>query len=292
VDILTPAALTLRGDENKFIFVDRGIVHAGDTVFAKDLKETLHVTRGDLVEHFYCGLQDGLQWGIKKTKVERLLVAKPAYLADSLVPPVLTQEEVAAFAGGREASHLLTVDYCTFRLINRNQVNLEDNMLLRVYDVATGALIDTLVSDRLTAEMPFTADDYSGSISEFFYQKGWSYAEYLAPAWIPVERRIYMGHKLLNLGCYFLETNRPEQAGEVWATALPRKPSIAARAAVNVGWLLERDGEFEEAAQLLEETLDRVGPRHLPASLLRYIRQQIEVLKQRGEDDKKLKEQL
>jgi tetratricopeptide (TPR) repeat protein len=292
VDVLRPAALTPRGDENKFIFVDRGIVHAGDTLFAKDLKETLRVTRGDLVEHFYRGLQDGLQWGIKKTRIERLVVARVTHVADSLVPPALTREEVAAFAGDREASLLLTVDYCTFRLVNRNQVNLEDNMLLRVYDVATGTLIDTLVSDRLAAEMSFTEENYSGSIGEFFYQKGWSYAEYLTPAWIPVERRIYAGHKLLNLGCYFLETNRPEQAGEVWATALRRKPSIAARAAVNVAWLLERDGEFEEAARLLEDTLDRVGSRHLRDSLRQYIRQQIEALKQRGEDDKKLKEQL
>jgi hypothetical protein len=74
--------------------------------------------------------------------------------------------------------------------------------------------------------------------------------------------------------------------------ALQRKLPVAARAAVNVAWLLERDGEFEEAARLLESILERAGQHNIRASLLQYIQQQVEALKQRGEDDKKLMEQL
>jgi tetratricopeptide (TPR) repeat protein len=165
-------------------------------------------------------------------------------------------------------------------------------MLLRVYDVATGALVDTLASGRLAAETELTGEDYAGSISEFFYRKGWSYAEYLAPAWMPAERRIYLGDKLLDSGYYFFEQEQFERAGEIWERALERKPSVATRAAVNIAWLLERNGEFEAAARLLKETLERVEGTRVAAPLRRYARQQVSVLEQRVEDDRKLKEQL
>jgi tetratricopeptide (TPR) repeat protein len=101
-----------------------------------------------------------------------------------------------------------------------------------------------------------------------------------------------LGHKLLNFGYYFFEREQFERAAEIWEIALERKPSVAARAAMNLAWLLERNGEFEAAARLLEETLGRVGKKHVAASVCRHVHQQISALKQRVEDDRKLKEQL
>ncbi|MDR1414975.1 MAG: DUF6340 family protein [Odoribacteraceae bacterium] len=292
VDILEPATLTLGGNENKFVFADRAIVHEGDTLSAPELWATLGVTRAELVSRFFSGLQEGLRWGVRGTAIERIPDPPVTYAPDSIVPSQITRGEALTLAGDRGASHLFTVEYCKFRLVDHNRVELENNMLLRVYDAITGELLDTLVSDRLPVTTLLDAGDYRGTIREYFYQKGWSFAEYVTPAWIPAERRVYTGNKLLNLGLYLLETNRPAQAWEAWSVALERGPFTAARAAVNMAWLLEREGEFEEAATLLEETIDRLGQRRIRASLLRYILQRIDDLGQRAWDDEVLEEQL
>ncbi|MDR2130216.1 MAG: hypothetical protein LBP56_03460 [Odoribacteraceae bacterium] len=291
VEVLKPAALALPV-EGVILFADRGIVHEGDTLHAGELEEILGVTRDDLVEHLFLGLQEGLQRGEGERTVERTGERERSLVADSVVPPPLAPDEARAIAGEGKAAYLLTVDYCKFRRDRGNRVELDDNTLVRVYDAASGALLDTLTSGRLAATERLTAEDYSGSIRAFFYQKGWSLAGYLAPAWVPEERRIYTGRGLLDLGAYLLDNGHEARAMETWRAALRRGTSRAARAAVNVAWLLEREGEFEEAARLLDATLERAEGARVRASLLAYIRSRAAALKQRHEDSEQLTNQL
>ena len=291
VDVLKPATLALPGHRHALLFLDRGVVHEGDTLFAAELETILGVTRDDLVNHFYLGLRDGLQWSATTVNIERATSAR-VLVADTCLPPPMTREEIETVTRGREETLLLTVDHCKLRRFGRDSVDLGGNMLLRLHDVSTGAVLDSLSSDRLEATTELTADDYSGSIREFFYQKGWSHAGQLFPAWVPEERRIYMGHKLLKFGYYFLERDDVERAAGAWEVALWRgNGALAMRAAVNLAWLLERNGEFEAAEHLLEETLERAGRRSPPA-LAAYVRVRVEALEQRQADDEKLIKQL
>ena len=280
VEVLQPAALEPVGES--FLFVDRGVVHEGDTLQAAELRAALGVDRAELLDCLYDGLRGGLSWGGKE--VERATMPR-AIVADSCLPPPMTPAEVDSAAGEKSAARLVTADYCRFRRVGR-EVDLEGNVLLRVYDLSTGALLDSLLSDRLQADVEIAGEDYRGTIREFFYQKGWSLAEYLCPTWVPTERRIYLGRPLLDVGNYFLERGDDARAAEIWTAALKRGRGVATRAAVNMAWLLERDGDFEEAIALLEQALERnAGPRA-------YIRERLQSLRQRLEDSDKLMNQL
>jgi hypothetical protein len=286
VEVLRPAAVELPGDEITLLFADRKIVHAGDTLSARELEKILGVTRDDLVKYLYLGLHDGLRWGERRASVERLPSPPVTFVADSVIPPPANAGEVAA---GREASHVLTVEYCTFRETAGRRVDLEGNTLLRLLDVATGAVLDSVTSDFLEATTEITSDDFPGSIREYFYQKGWSLATRLVPSWEPGERRIYTGHKLLSFGAYLLDEGDAGRALEAWSAGLHRRSSLATRSAVNVAYLLEREGEFEEAARLLEETLERARP---SGRLAAYARERAEALKRRAGESERLAGQL
>lgn len=290
IDVLKPANLDLEEGE-KIVFVDRKVIHRSDSLSATDLIRELGLTRGDLVEFFYDGLKDGLQWGMKSMKLEKVYGVTPNYVVDHHEVLPLSDAEIDYLIDEKEAAYLLSVEYCKFRLVN-NRVVLDDNMLIRLYDAENKNLVDALGSEKLLSKVRLDPMDYTSSIREFMYQKGWSYAEHLVPVWIPANRRIYMDNRLLKMGYYFFELGDFEQAEEMWMTALNQRPSIAAKAAVNVAWLYERTGNFEDASRLLERTRDIYGNNKKKKELDRYIDQQIKILKQRSEDDKKLMNQL
>ncbi|MDR2414763.1 MAG: DUF6340 family protein [Odoribacteraceae bacterium] len=283
VEVLQPAAVELR--EGNFLFVDRNIVHAGDTAGARELEEILGVNRATLVACLRDGLTAGLEWGARSVNVE-IARSLPRVIATDSIPGAMPREEVWRVSAGSDAAYVVAVEHCKFRRVGR-EVDLDGNVLLRVYETMEGLPVDTLTSDRLAVDAEVTAGDYSGSIREFFYQKGWSLAEYLVPTWRPVERRVYTGHRLLEAGARLLEQGETGRAMETWTMALAGGEGLATRAAVNISWLLELDGAFEDAIRLLEERLERGG-----GTARAYIRERVAMLKQRQADSDRLVNQL
>ena len=291
VDALKPADMSLKNNA-KIVFVDRGIVHQRDRNQAVILKKTLNMERNDLVDYFYDGLRDGLNWGEKRIVLEKTYGVKDTVVENGYEVPRLTMEEIIDLTKRGVPEYLLAVEYCRFYSRSDSTISFRDNMLLRLYDIRNGEVLDSLTSEQLDVRTQLNPHNLFASIREYMYQKGWSYAEHIVPVWIPSRRRIYVNNHVLKSGYYFLKADDVEQAGMVWSAALKQKPETALKAAINLAWLYEREGDFEGAIQLLESTLKRFQDKQFSRELAFYLRDLVKKLQQRIEDTAKLEEQL
>lgn len=294
IDVLKPSALDLKPGE-KIAFADRNIVQTRDSASARFLQENLYLSRADLVNAFYEGVRDGIKWGGKELTVKRVEDPDPVIYPESLEKPdPLTLEEIRELVADQELSYLLSVEFCKFRLSGDGRsVDLNNHMLLRLYDVTNADIVDEIESQRLASTARIHPGDPTGSTREYVYQKGWSYAERITPMWIPDTRRIYTGHRMLDVGHIFFEEGNYEQAGIAWKSAMDNaRPSVSVMAAINLSWLYERTGHFEEALEMLQGIKLPENERKLTRDLQDYLDHQIHRLKQRTEDDRLLMKQL
>lgn len=96
----------------------------------------------------------------------------------------------------------------------------------------------------------------------------------------------------MNLGYYYFENEKDEEAKRIWNAALNMKPKVAARAAVNLAWFYEKDGNFSSAKALLEAALKTLQSNNVNDNLSVYIADYIERLEERIKDETKIMEQL
>lgn len=292
IDVLKPASSNaIKGDLN-IVFLDRKYVHQSDAGSVSDLKKSLNLTREDLVNCFYDGLRDGFRNGGKPVTLEKAIGLTTTVVEDSVVPSPLSPMEVKAIGRQGSATHVLALDYCIFRLDPGSRVFLNNNLLLHLYRVSDGQIVDTIHSEFLQNANGFEEDDEVATICEFFYQKGRACAAEIVPTWIPTERRIYTGDNLLKLGYYYMKDENFEEAYRLWSVLLNMKPVKAAKAANNIAWLYEQNGNFKGAIVLLETALQQLKGQHKENGISEYLETYIQVLKQRETDDAKILNQL
>ena len=292
VDTLKPAEFNLK-DQARLVLVDRKIVHQRDHLSSKTLRDALGVTRDDLVNFFYIGLEDGLAWGEKKMTLERLYGMNKVVVDDEYVAPPLIMASILNSTHLTMPDYVLSVEYCRFYLPENGRVELSNNLVLCLYDPMSGEMLDSLVSNRLYAQTRRNPLDPHASVREYMYQKGWSYAERLVPVWVPSTRRIYENHRLLKTGHYFFIKDDLTRAKTFWEAALKLKPDTSVKAAVNLAWLHEREGDFDLALQLLLQAQKRLQEEGTKKNTdTTYLEDYIKILQQRIEDSDKLSEQI
>ncbi len=291
VSVLKPGELKLESSNVRVMFLDRKLIHRSDSFTERTLYEVLGLRRADVVECFYDGLKDGLQNSVKPMALTKALGISSRYMADSMVPAPMTKKEIAEVNKLGNCNYLLAIEYCDFGLDSRGQIFLDDNILLRLYRVSDGQVVDVVSSDTLGPETRVYGDDDVATVCNFFYNKGWSYAERMVPSWVPVERRIYLGNRMLKIGDYYFSAGNVDDARKIWTSSLNMKPRVAVKAAVNLAWLHEQQENYEAAKQLLEaalKTLPEGKDQHLRA----YVKDYIQALEQRIKDNDKITEQL
>lgn len=252
----------------------------------------LRLRRDDLVNCFYDGLRDGLRNGVRPVLLIKGLGLNPKYVPDGYEPEPITPEGINALKKNARMTHVLAVEYCKFNLDQGTRILLDNNILVRLYD-ANGQVIDSMNSQKmgLYRESVEGEDDYT-IICNFFYDKGWKYAERLTPTWTPQERRVYTGNRILDVGYHFFVNENPVEARRVWEAALELKPTVAAKAAVNLAWLYEQESNFTAAKNLLEAALLTLQKADINNHLSEYIKEYITTLDKRIQDETTIMEQL
>ena len=292
IDVLKPGGINLGSGDAQVMFIDRKIVHVSDSLSAQQLYTSLRLRRDNLVNCFYDGLRDGLRNGLRPVLLVRGLGLTPLYVPDGFEPEPVTPEEIRALGKNSRLTHVLAVEYCKFNLDFSGRLLLDDNILVRLYD-ANGQVVDSMNSKKMEVKHSvYEGEDDYATICNFFYDKGWSYAERLTPMWTPEKRRIYTGNRLLSLGYQlFQEENIPE-ARRIWEAALALKSNVAAQAAVNLAWLYEKDGNFSGAKALLEAAAKTLQKANVDNKLSVYIMDYIATLDKRIKDETKIMEQI
>ena len=289
VDILKPAALAVEEKPTRIVFVDREGDHRARAMDVHKLKRVLGLSRKDVVNCFYDGLQDGLQNGARQISLDRIIGLKFEGIENVENPLAYLRSEKREQVG--MASHLLSLDYCLFRL-EGNRITLDDNLLLHLYRMKDGQVVDTIRSTWTNEDESYVGKDDVDIICSFFYRKGRECAARFVPSWINTDRRIYTSNRWLRMGYYYLRGEQFEQAYQLWKALLRKSSMIAAKAAVNIAWLYEQQGDFDGAIILLESAAKQLKEQGRGRDLLVYIESYIEVLKLRVKDDIKITNQL
>ena len=288
---MQPGKLDLGSEDLRVMFLDRKLINDLDRHTAAALYEAVGLRRSDVVECLYDGLRDGLRNGVRPVWLTRGLGLTPHYIADGTTPAPMTLEEIQRGHEVGKFDYLLGVELCEFKLVGGREIRLDDNVLLRLYRVSDGKVVDEVRSDTLgEAARNVPGDDYA-TICNFFYGKGWAYAERLLPTWQPAERRIYGGNRVLDLGAYYFDEEKYDDARTVWTAALNGKPLAAVKAAVNLAWLYEREEDYEAARALLESAL-RSYPGGKDPALQNYVEDYLRDIRERIDTEDELTNQL
>lgn len=293
IDVLQPGEIDLGSGNMQVLFVDRKIIHETDTLSASQLYSALHLKRDDLVNCFYEGLRAALRGGVRPIPVVKGLGLSPTYVPDGYEPKPISPSGINELKKVPGLTHVLVVEYCKFGINASSLLMLDSNLLVRLYDMKDGKVIDSVRSDKLNAlENMRLGEDDSETICNFFYDCGMNYAERITPMWKPEKRRLYTGNSVLDLGFYYFDREDMDEARRIWNAALNLKSKVAAKAAVNLAWLYERESNFSGAKALLEAALKTLGENKANDNLTVYIRQYIDRLEGRIKDETKIMEQL
>lgn len=292
IDVLKPGGINLRDGNMQIMFVDRKLIHASDSLSGLQLYFNLRLQRDDLVKCFYEGVRDGLYNGVRPVAFIRGLGLTKKYISDGIEPEPIIPEEIRKLVNYSKVTHTLAVEYCRINLDPSLCLTLNDNLLIRLYD-SNGQVIDSVNSSQLNAvNDSYVGNDDRETICNFFYDKGVSYAERLTPSWKSEERRIYTDNRVLSVGYHFFQNEDVNEARRIWEAALALKPNVAAKAAVNLAWLYEKDGNFSGAKALLEAAEKTLQKANISNKVSVYIREYIEILDRRIKDETKIMEQI
>lgn len=292
IDVLHPGELNVGNKNAQILFIDRKLMHESDSLSAYQLFASLRLRRDEVVNHFYNGVRDGLRNGVQPILLVKGLGLNTGYIPDGYTPAPISPEGIAALEKISGQTYVLSVEYCKFGLDGASRLMLDTNLFVRLYD-PEGIVVDSATTHKLddVDETLFEGNNYD-IICNFFYNNGVKYAERLTPTWKPEQRRIYTNNRLLNLGYYHFENENDEEAQRIWNAALNLKPRVAARAAVNLAWFYEKDGNFSSAKALLEAALKTLQANNINDNLSVYITDYIKRLEKRIKDETKIMEQL
>ena len=292
IDVLQPGEMNLGPGNVQVLFVDRKIIHEADSLSALQLYTALRLRRDDIVNCFYDGLRAALRSGVRPILMVKGLGLTPTYVPDGYEPKPISPAGINELKKITGLTHVLAVEYCKFGIDASSRLTLDSNLLVRLYDVE-GNVVHSVRSDKLDAleHMRVGTDDYA-TICNFFYDCGVDYAERMTPTWKPEERRLYTGNRVLDLGFYYFDKEDTDEARRIWSAALNLKPKVAAKAAVNLAWLYEQEGNFSGAKALLEAALKTLGQSNANDKLSVYIKTYIDRLDKRIKDETKIMEQI
>ena len=290
VSVLRPGTLELGPGPVRVLFVDRKVVRETDLLSAMTLEEVLGMDRMDAVSFFRDGVEDGLKNGAREITMTTGVGGAVHRVKDRELVPPLTADEVRVLGKGGVYTHVLSVEDCRFGLDLGGRLNLSDNLLLRLYRVSDGKVMDEVRSDTLGPDDVQGADDWE-RIYNFFYEKGWAYAGRMTPWWQPTTRRLYVNNRMLRLGAYYYDEGKEGDARQVWTTLLEGRSGLAARAAINLAWMEEARENYDGALALVRATLATL-PEGKQQALRAYLKDLEWELERRLEENDEISEQL
>lgn len=288
VEILEPATLTL--EKGKVLgFWDRNIRSQTDTIFL--LNRYPGLSTDELSYVFYTALQSVLSEADGTDSLLSVTGKDKIYLPAGKFPAAVSAASLKQIGDHFGVDYMVTLEKIGY-VIKAPEQSLNCNLFLRLYDCIQGEAIDSVLYENdLTAGI---MEDYllTEYINARIWDSGLAYAHQLKPHWVPAQRRIYNGGKVLKMGDIFFTRNDREQAKNLWeATArLPGKQAI--RGYLNLAWLYENEGDFSMAEQMLQKGLNFANEKGLDNADVTYLKEYLKMIVKRMQDQSLLDRQL
>lgn len=280
VEVLRPAQVSV-DRAGRVGVLDRNMAYRTTPIRFKDEEGA----RMELAEQFAAGMQDVMQAAGREDSLACWRESRMDTLAAPELPMPLARDSVDAFCRNHGVDYVVALEMCWWEV---RKEEMFYNGLVRLYTAGGEVPPDSV---RFALEMGNVHDleyyeDLYGFLKSAVREQGRVYAERIVPHWEICERRIYNRGRILRLGDAYYRDGKEEEALKVWEAALRLSGKTAVRAAMNVAWMYEKAGEYDEAAALLTK-LRGVKPKEAE-----YLAEYLEVLAGRMREKIVLDEQF
>ena len=269
IEILQPAGFHIEQGK-KLALLERNIRNENSILtFMKNIPE---LDREYLFEDFCEGVKFIWETSGYKDAIICLKEQEMGYWNQSSTPPPFAPDSIMNMCRNFHVDYLLSIE---LQYYDNADPGGEINTIwfTRLYDKEQGEPVDSVkISFKLDQEKLGEFDNIPECIRNSFWEAGMISGRHLVPSWQKTQRRVYTSGKVLRLGDTFLRHGDSEEAFNIWTGALKLTPKTAVQAGINLGWLYENAGDFEQARDILSECRKLAEENKLKGEEVNYLK--------------------
>lgn len=275
VEVLQPASLQLEQGK-RVVLIDRNIhFNTGSLTVKGEIPE---LEESNLYRQFADGMNAMIEETGHLDSLRTLEPGQTVLLNEGNFPPHLSQDSIRRICQAAMADYVASIEIQYYSVADSY---LKNNWLLCLYDPDSVNIVDSVFLRTVVAAVDDVPEDVLNNIIASFGEQGATYAWRLVPFWAETERRIYNNGKLLRLGDFLLRDNKTEEAIKIWTAALQLSPKTAVRAGINLAWIYENAGDFEQALDILKQMQTLATKEKLNNDVTVYLGEYMQVIKKR-----------
>lgn len=288
VDVLKPAPITL-GKGAYIGYWDRNIRCTADSSFILYHQEG--VTPPELSFLFYQGVNAVWNQNREGDSLMALSGRYVSYVDRDTFPRPAPPSEIKRLCYTFGVDYLVTLEMFDYHL-DMDLQKIYSNYYVRLYSRFSGLPIDSVIFREDL--YPYLTEEYEyiDYIADQAWRNGTLYAERFTPSWKEVRRRVYNRQKVLRMGDIFFLNNNVEQAENLWKSATKLSPRVALQAYVNLAWMYENEGDFEQSRQMLQQALELARKHRIDNAVVTYIGEYLTTIEERIKEIDLIDQQL
>lgn len=288
VEVLKPARITI--EPGKTVgYWDRNIRPQTDTSFV--LNRYPGLSADELAYTFYSGLQSVFREAREGDSLQPMSGRERVYLADRQLPEPVRAADLKKLKEAFGMDYIIALEKIGY-YPDPDRRKISCNLFLRLYSCDRGTVMDSVGYANDLTEGIVNEYELGDYIHDQLWNCGIECAYRMKPHWVSMERRIYNGEKVLKMGDVFLLREDQEQARKLWNAATSMSPKQAVRAYINLAWLYESRGNFEEAGRMLRRGLELAESKNMENTDVGYLKEYLKIITQRIKDAGLLDRQL
>ncbi|MEG2340566.1 MAG: DUF6340 family protein [Odoribacter sp.] len=288
IEMLEPSQIQL--NEGKHIaLLDRNICYQMNPI--RFIERYEEVSRENLYAQFTLGLADLFADTERFDSIVPLAAQEVTVLENQTLPKPLSPDSVTSLCQKYKVDYLISIELFYYDIPQTTGV-LSNHWLIRLYTPQAPFLLDSVIlNHKLTAVYPENGE-LLNAIIDGAWQEGRNYAQRIVPYWKSDKRRIYNSGKVLTLGDNFLKDKNIEEALNIWNGALNISTKMAIKASANIAWIYEDAGDFEGAADVLQEACRLAIENRINNADVVYVQNYLHIIQQRIEKRQLLDQEI
>lgn len=271
IEVLQPAAIPVKPNSRIALF-DRNIRDANNALRFSD-----PLIENNLLKEF----GNGLNYRFTDVGYDTVLLLSNAdriEWKEEKQSPILPIDTVRNFGERWGIDYLLSIDLLSYRSV-RDEIICR--WMLRLYEQGEVLSCDSVTIEKSIPFDPENTDALLDELAVAFWDGGADYARRIVPSWVQTVRRVYRQGKVLALGAAYMKEGKVEEATTLWDQTRGFSDKKAVQACINLAWVYESSGAFEQAHSYLLEAAKTVERVKVGDKLKAYLQEYTRIIEAR-----------